>query len=141
MVVSGDTFRGTLNASLLRSTLYQKNAGVVEHLTSELVHVESPVSGVMLTSTGSRKNNIRDPICGAVLHYDNTIATVTAPVRKQQMLHSRKFFLTKDVDLTIQTLRSTTKINRFTNEKVGTAGTPTGLDTTLIAYKKATEKY
>ncbi|MEW5309252.1 MAG: hypothetical protein WDW38_001151 [Sanguina aurantia] len=140
MVVPGDTFRGTLNASLLRNTLYQKNAGAVEHLTNNLVHVESPVSGVKLTSTSTRRNNIRDPICGAVLHYDTTVATVTAPVRKQQMLHSRSFFLTKDVDLTIQTLRSTTKINRYTNEKVGTAGTPTGLDTSLIAYKKATEK-
>lgn len=34
-------------------------------------------------------------------------------------------------------LRNTTKVNRYTNEKVGTAGTPTGMDSTLVAYQSA----
>ena len=34
-------------------------------------------------------------------------------------------------------LRNTNKVSRYTNEKVGTSGTPTGMDSTLVSYQAA----
>lgn len=49
------------------------------------------------------------------------------PVHRQAQVHSRRFYLTKDVDITIATLRATTRVSeQTTNEKLGTAGTSTG---------------
>jgi len=136
MLVGNDTFRGTLGSTLLRTELYQKNFGNTTIDRSGLVRTDSPVSGNLLLSTKSKTHKIRDPIAGCTLKYVGAQATVTAPVQKQQMQFSKQFYLTKDVDITIQTLRNTTKVNRYTNEKVGTAGTPTGLDKVLTAYTK-----
>jgi hypothetical protein len=41
-------------------------------------------------------------------------------------VYSRKFFLTKDIDIAIATLRATKTVSDKTNEKIGTSGTATG---------------
>eukprot|EP00882_Tetradesmus_deserticola_P028624 GHRQ01031892.1.p1 GENE.GHRQ01031892.1~~GHRQ01031892.1.p1 ORF type:complete len:108 (-),score=25.89 GHRQ01031892.1:354-677(-) len=46
-------------------------------------------------------------------------------------VHARNFYLRSDAGITIAMLRKTNKVTRFTNEKIGTAGQPTGLDRTL----------
>uniref|UniRef100_A0A7R9VH70 Uncharacterized protein n=1 Tax=Chlamydomonas euryale TaxID=1486919 RepID=A0A7R9VH70_9CHLO len=120
-----DTFRGVAGASLLRSTLYSKNPGETSIDRSGLVRTESPISGNLLISTG--KHAVKDPIAGCTLNFLGDRAITAAPAQKQQMLHSRNLYLTKDIDVTIQTLRNTTKVSKYTNERVGTAGTPTGL--------------
>jgi hypothetical protein len=38
-------------------------------------------------------------------------------------VYSRKFFLTKDIDIAIATLRATNTVSEKTNEKIGTSGT------------------
>eukprot|EP00798_Chlamydomonas_sp_ICE-L_P020962 gene20962-27817_t len=81
-------------------------------------------------------SQIRDPIAGCNLRLNGDRASVTTPASKQNMAFSKKLYTTKDVDVTIATLRATTKVSRYTNEKVGTAGTPTGLDTRIGSYKE-----
>lgn len=125
---------------MLRSTLYAKNTGTIEENKNGLLRVDSPVSGHLLVQTTSVSRATRDPISGTVLKHENRGATVTAPAQTQQLLHSRKFHVQKDVDVTIQTLRNTTKISRYTNEKVGTSGTPTGVDRSLILYQEAQQQ-
>lgn len=131
-----DTFRGTANSTLLRTGLYSKNNGIVEVNRNGLVRTESPISNSLLVSVASTTQAVRDPISGTLLLYRSGCAEVTAPSSKQPMLHSRSFHLKKDIDVTIQQLRSTTGFSRKTNEKVGTAGTPTGLDKSLSAFTK-----
>lgn len=46
-------------------------------------------------------------------------------------VHARTFYLRRDYDITVAMLRKTNKVTRYTNEKIGTAGQPTGLDRTL----------
>jgi hypothetical protein len=46
-------------------------------------------------------------------------------------VHARNFYLRNDADITIAMLRKTNTVTRYTNEKIGTAGQPTGLDKTL----------
>jgi hypothetical protein len=41
-------------------------------------------------------------------------------------VYSRSFYLTKDVDIAIATLRATNTVGSTTNEKIGTAGAATG---------------
>lgn len=130
-----DTFRGTgLDSSMLRTGLYQKNEGDYNVERSTLTRTDSPISGNMLISLMRTDHKIRDPIAGATLKYTGDRAVVTTPVQKQQQHHSKQFWLTKDVDITIQTLRNTTKVSRYTNEKVCTAGTPTGMDKSLKSF-------
>lgn len=122
-----DTFRGTANSTLMRTALYNKNGGDIDVHKSGLLRLESPISGNLLVSTASAQQKLRDPISGTNLRYAGGHAVVTTHAMKQELVCSRKFYVTKDVDITIQTLRNTTKVSRYTNEKVGTAGTPTGL--------------
>eukprot|EP00955_Chlamydomonas_euryale_P113340 366212-Chlamydomonas_euryale.AAC.4 len=96
-----DTFRGVAGASLLRSTLYSKNPGETSIDRSGLVRTESPISGNLLISTG--KHAVKDPIAGCTLNFLGDRAITAAPAQKQQMLHSRNLYLTKDIDVTIQT--------------------------------------
>ena len=46
---------------------------------------------------------------------------MTTPVLRQELKHTKKFHITKDVDITIQILRNTTGVSKATNEKVGRA--------------------
>jgi hypothetical protein len=46
-------------------------------------------------------------------------------------VHARNFYLRSDAAITLATLRKTNKVTRYTNEKTGTAGKPTGLDKAL----------
>jgi len=57
---------------------------------------------------------------GTTLRFDGDHAAVTTPVLRQELKYTKKFYITKDVDITIQTLRNTTGVSRATNEKVGT---------------------
>lgn len=152
-LLSGDpsnTFMPRMSASTyFRTQLYDKNSGSTSSIhASGLMKMSSPISGELLVSPAITSSpmsesaggvpcraGVRDPIAGCVLHLEGQRAIVTFPIQKQQLIRTRGFYLTKDIDNTIQTLRSTTKVNRYTNEKVGTAGTPTGLDNTL--YKSA----
>jgi hypothetical protein len=59
-------------------------------------------------------------ITGTTLKFHKGQATVTTPVARQELKHTKKFNITKDVDITIQTLRNTTGVSRATNEKVRT---------------------
>lgn len=139
LLLGKDTFRGVgPDSTMLRTELYNKNEGhhTVKH--DGLARTESAVSGNILVSAHQRKDKIRDPIAGCSLRIHGDRATVTAPATKQQFAFSKKFYNTKDIDLTIQTLRNTTKFNRYTNEKVGTAGTPTGMDKRLTTYEDRT---
>ncbi|KAG1657221.1 hypothetical protein FOA52_011509 [Chlamydomonas sp. UWO 241] len=122
-----DTFRGTNGSSLLRSTLYEKNSGDTRTDRCGLVRTQSPVSGNTLLSTTSGASTVKDPISGSHLHFSGSTAEVRTPAQKQQFLHSRNLYLTKDIDVTIQILRNTTKVSKYTNERIGTAGTSTGL--------------
>eukprot|EP00877_Chromochloris_zofingiensis_P014920 jgi/Chrzof1/9682/Cz04g12010.t1 len=97
--------------------------------------LHSPVSGSTLTAPDSVKcTAVKDPITGTTLTTDSGFAQVTAPVMEQPLRFARSFYLRKDIDITIQQIRSTNKVNRHTNEKIGTAGSPTGLDRTLVKH-------
>ena len=61
------------------------------------------MSGNTLVSTVNQSHRLRDPIAGAVLHYSGQRVVVSAPLQKQQLLHSRTFHCAKDVDVMIQT--------------------------------------
>jgi len=131
-----NTFRGTLGASMLRGTLYQKNTGDVAQDELGLVRTSSPISGSLLLSRSTAHGHVKDPMTGTTLHRQGATAVVSTPVQKQQLRFSKKFYLTKDVDISLQTLRNTTTVTRYTNEKVGTAGTPTGMGSSLKAYQE-----
>lgn len=99
-----DTFRGTGSASTLsRTLLYGKNMGDTTRDQSGLVRTDSPVSGNLLVHAHGSTHAVRDPIAGSTLRYHGNTAIVTAPVAKQQLKMSRNFYLTKDIDVTIQT--------------------------------------
>ena len=127
-----DTFRKAAS-TLSRSVLYGKNDGEVHEERAGLRVVESPVSGsTLVIADPGRLQAVKDPITGTVLSISSAHANVTAPLQKQPQVHSRKFYLQRDVEITIQQLRGTNKVNRHTNEKMGTSGTPTGLDASLV---------
>ncbi|GAX76703.1 hypothetical protein CEUSTIGMA_g4149.t1 [Chlamydomonas eustigma] len=131
LLLGTDTFRGS--KSLYRTQLYDKNAGDTVIERSGLVRTDSPISGNLLISTVNSTHKIRDPITGTTLKYKGGTALIQAPLQKQQFQFSKTFYLTKDIDNTIQTLRNTTRVSRYTNEKIGTAGSTTGLDASLVA--------
>lgn len=125
--LGSETFRGTLGASMLRTTLYSKNGGERSLLSSGVERFASPVSGnIFVTPDAGRGTPYIDPITGTTFYPSGGSVAITQPVVKQQMRYSHKFNLTKDVDVFIQTLRNTTKFSRFTGERIGTAGTRTG---------------
>lgn len=126
--LGSDTFRSGFTGSSSRSEYFFKNPGEIEQYRDGLVRVQSPISGSILTTTTRSKLAVQDPITGTTLKLDQGHAQITTPVVKQGMVHSRKFRLSRDVDITIQQLRGTKHVNRNTNEKIGTAGTPTGMD-------------
>ncbi|KAG2487009.1 hypothetical protein HYH03_014380 [Edaphochlamys debaryana] len=133
-----DTFRGTgMNSTASRMSLYSKNGGDVRvDNTGVVMRVESPVSGdLLITPVAKNRPGVKDPVAGTPMRYHGGTALLQTPATNNQFLRTRKFYITKDVDITIQTLRNTTKVNRFTNEKVGTAGTPTGMDPALLFYQ------
>ncbi|GIL93141.1 hypothetical protein Vretimale_19365 [Volvox reticuliferus] len=138
--VGMDTFRGTtgLDATTSsRTSLYSKNDGNVSlDNTAVVLRVESPISGdLLIAPVAKNRSGVRDPISGTPMRYEGDAAIVRTPAAANQFMRTRKFYIDKDVDITIQTLRSTTKVNRNTNEKVGTAGTPTGMDPALLFYQ------
>lgn len=128
VTLGSDTFRSGLTGSCARSELFFKCPGDIESYRDGLVRVQSPISGSILATTTRCKLSVQDPITGTTLKLDQGQAQVTAPAQKQALVHSRRFRLVRDVDVTIQTLRNTKHVNRNTNEKIGTAGTPTGMD-------------
>jgi hypothetical protein len=123
-----DTFRGTGSLGT-RPLFFGKTGGQTDE-RSGLLKVASPVSGHTLTvPDGSGPNHhaaIKDPIAGTVLRLDARQAQVVTPVLVQPQVHSRKFYLEKDVDIAIATLRATNSVSDKTNEKLGTSGTATG---------------
>lgn len=127
-VLGTDTFAGADDGGS-RASFFHKTTGQLECQHSGLLRVTSPVSGHLLTAPdGSGPHHhaaIRDPLTGTVLKLDGSARIVT-PVMPQPQGYSRKFYLTKDVDIAIATIRATTKITDKTNEKVGTSGSATG---------------
>ncbi|GMH33581.1 hypothetical protein BSKO_01415 [Bryopsis sp. KO-2023] len=115
----------------LRQTLYQKNDGKVAKCRSGFMEVESPISGANLTVTHPTGRFIKDPVTGTALEMQNGRAVVTTRDMNQDFLRSRKFRVQDDIDITIQQLRRTTYVNSRTNEKIGTSGSPTGMDPCL----------
>eukprot|EP00879_Flechtneria_rotunda_P011085 GHRR01011582.1.p1 GENE.GHRR01011582.1~~GHRR01011582.1.p1 ORF type:complete len:182 (+),score=58.81 GHRR01011582.1:179-724(+) len=131
-----DTFRGAGTNSGLRSAFFGKTLGEAE-LQLDLLTVQSPVSGSSLTAARtSQHTSIKDPISGTMLQLAHNHAEVVTPVMRQSQVHARNFHLRNDVDIQVAQLRQTNKVNRYTNEKVGTAGRPTGLDPTLLSGSK-----
>lgn len=57
---------------------------------------------------------------GAVAH--ELRAHRSMHVQRQQLPKTKKFYITRDVDITIQTLRNTTRVTPQTNEKVRAGG-------------------
>lgn len=139
--VGRDTFRGTFGSTASRQSLYSKNGGERSpDNTCTMYRVESPVSGNLLITPLSRNRpSVRDPISGTPMRYCGNVAVVTTPGQVNQFSRCRRFFISRDVDVTIQTLRNTTKVSKYTNERVGTAGTPTGMDRTLQVYKNVVQ--
>ncbi|EFJ41195.1 hypothetical protein VOLCADRAFT_98857 [Volvox carteri f. nagariensis] len=138
--VGMDTFRGTTGLNVTSSSrisLYSKNGGNVTLDNTEVVlRVESPISGDLLVApVAKNKSGVRDPVSGTPMRYEGDSAILQTPGAANQFMRTRKFYIDKDIDVTIQTLRNTTKVNRNTNEKVGTAGTPTGMDPALLFYQ------
>ncbi|GLC39780.1 hypothetical protein PLESTF_000883300 [Pleodorina starrii] len=137
--VGMDTFRGTtgMNTTASRASLYGKNAGDVSlDNTGVVLRVESPISGDLLVApVVKNRSGVRDPVSGTPMRYEGDSAIVQTPAAANHLMRTRKFYIDKDVDITIQTLRSTTKVNRNTNERVGTAGTATGMDPALLFYQ------
>uniref|UniRef100_A0A383VQJ0 Uncharacterized protein n=1 Tax=Tetradesmus obliquus TaxID=3088 RepID=A0A383VQJ0_TETOB len=132
--LGADTFKGVTagsSASGLRSAFYGKTMGEVE-LQRDLLNVQSPISGSTLTAANSQQHGIVcDPITGTPLRLSCGHAEIVTPVMRQEQVHARNFYLRSDADITIATLRKTNKVSRYTNEKIGTAGQPTGLDRVL----------
>ncbi|KAF6264525.1 hypothetical protein COO60DRAFT_1281807 [Scenedesmus sp. NREL 46B-D3] len=132
--LGNDTFRGLAggsSASGLRTAFYGKTMGEVE-LQKDLLCVQSPISGSTLTAANSLQHGtVRDPITGTLLRLSCGHAEIVMPVMRQQQVHARTFYLRRDYDITVAMLRKTNKVTRYTNEKIGTAGQPTGLDRTL----------
>uniref|UniRef100_A0A7S0UQF1 Uncharacterized protein n=1 Tax=Polytomella parva TaxID=51329 RepID=A0A7S0UQF1_9CHLO len=139
--VGKDTYRGSLNNTATRLSTYSKNSGdIVIDNSNTFVRLESPISGnLLLTCTGTN-NKVKDPISGTPLLREGNAVRPVTPVSKNISRYSKNFYTTKDIDITIQTLRQTTTVNKYTNEKVGTAGTPTGMGKSLTAYKGAQDK-
>lgn len=117
--VGTNTFRGTRGSTFLRETLYAKNEGSYATDSQQLRRTDSPISGNLLVSRESMSRKLKDPISGTLLRYSGGRAQVTAPLMKQELNRSKEFYLTRDIDVTIQQLRNTTKVSRYTNEKVG----------------------
>jgi hypothetical protein len=133
-MLGGNTFRDA-TSTMSRSALYAKNGGEVDDGRAGLRVIQSPLSGSTLVTTAfGRATAVKDPITGTVLSVIGAHAHITAPLQKQPQVHSRMFYLQRDVEVTIQQLRSTNKVNKFTNEKIGTSGTATGLDASLNAH-------
>jgi hypothetical protein len=86
-----------------------------------------------LATGGANMNSVRDPISGAVLAlHGGAAAPAPPPPRvRQPQVHTRTFFLGSALDVAIQQLRSCPAVSRCTNEKVCTAGTPTGVGPAL----------
>ncbi len=103
-LVGMDTFRGgEAGSTLFRTQLYDKTNKETTTDRSGITRTASPISGNLLISSASASKDLKDPIAGTTLRRQGGKATVTAPVQKQQFLNSRKFYLTRDVDVTIQT--------------------------------------
>jgi len=92
----------------------------------------SPVSGATLT-TLDPKAVLRDPITGTHLVVRGGRAEVLNPHRRSAFLRDRSHFVCDEARCTAQQQRATwrTTGRSGTNEKVGTAGTPTGVDPAL----------
>ncbi|GFR51600.1 hypothetical protein Agub_g14024 [Astrephomene gubernaculifera] len=133
-----DTFRGaqTFNSTACRMSLYGKNEGEVAlDNTGAVLRVHSPISGdLLVTPVAKNRPGVRDPVAGSPMRYHGDAAVLQTPAAANGFMRTRKFYIDKDIDITIQTLRNTTKVNKYTNEKVGTAGTPTGMDPALLFY-------
>ncbi|KXZ46264.1 hypothetical protein GPECTOR_45g134 [Gonium pectorale] len=117
-------------------SLYSKNGGdVALDNTGVVLRVESPISGdLLVTPVAKNSAGVRDPVAGTTMRYEGGSAVLQTPGDANALMRSRRFYIDKDVDITIQTLRATTKVSKYTNEKVGTAGTPTGMDPALLFY-------
>ncbi|PNW70729.1 hypothetical protein CHLRE_17g732150v5 [Chlamydomonas reinhardtii] len=138
--VGTDTFRGTnASSTASRMSLYSKNGGEVGlDNTCNVLRVESPITGdLLVTPLARNRAGVRDPVSGTPMRYHGEMAVLQTPGAGNQLQRHRKFYITKDVDITIQTLRNTTKVSKYTNEKVGTAGTPTGIDPALQFYQSS----
>lgn len=134
-----ESFRpGSSLSSYFRTQLFNKTDGLVnEDATSGgmLLRCSSPISGASLLirpTTAQQQSHVRDPISGATLRIEGRTAKLSLPVHKQPSFRSRTLYLRSDVENTINVLRNTNKVSRMTNEKIGTAGTPTGRNDPLF---------
>jgi hypothetical protein len=125
-----DTFRSSGGSLGMQtwSALYSKNEGVLTVERDGLATFDSPITGGTLVAAHLSNNNMRDPISGTTMKVQSGKVVVTAPCRKQNRVHSRSFYVTTDVDVTIQEIRMTKNFSSKTNEKIGTAGKMTGMD-------------
>jgi hypothetical protein len=79
---------------------------------------------------------LRDPLSGAVLALRRGGAAPAPPrATRQLQVHSRSFWLVSNIDIAILRLRACPPVCRATNERVCTAGTPTGVDGALRAAR------
>jgi len=130
-----NTFRG-LGGSSTRRAFFGKTDGQAD-VQRDMLMVASPVSGCVLTAPdAARQAAIKDPISGTTLHLSSNRADIVTPILKQQQVHAKNFYLSKDIDIQIALLRQTNAVNKHTNEKLGTAGYPTGLDPALLVGGK-----
>ena len=128
---------GSSLSSYFRTQLFNKTDGLVNEDKSsggQLMRCSSPISGasLQLRPSSQRQSYVKDPISGATLKIEGRTAKISLPMQKQPFVRSRTLYLRTDVENTINTLRNTTKISRNTNEKIGTAGTPTGRNDPLF---------
>ncbi|CAG9460108.1 unnamed protein product [Pedinophyceae sp. YPF-701] len=92
-----------------------------------LYRLVSPVSGATLVTTDPNEL-MRDPVSGAHLMVQAGKVVVVNPAEYQKFNRNREFYAFREPDVTMQTLRKTTKVTKCTNEKIGTAGTVTGAE-------------
>jgi hypothetical protein len=62
------------------------------------------------THPRTRRATVRDPVSGTPMRFHGEMAVLQTPGAGNQLMRHRKFYITKDVDITIQTLRNTTKV-------------------------------
>jgi hypothetical protein len=115
------------------TTLQGARAGVISDPTGTglLAVVESRASGATLIVPhgGAIMAPVQDPVTGATLGLHST-----APRRvRNPQPHSRKFWVSGAAEVAIDQMRRCPPVTRCTNERVGTAGRPTGVDHTLAA--------
>ncbi len=79
--------------------------------TCTCLRVDSPLSGDLLVAPVAKNLvGVRDPVAGCRLRREGDTAIPETIGAKMPFMRSRRFYISKDVDVIIQTLRETTKV-------------------------------